>query len=301
MPQQLKVFQDPSIVQNVPQTDLERLQLALEAKAGRIAGGQESFTPIGGQQTGSAFNGGWGSQGFALPGMNQPTQVATPLSQHISPNATNVMGPSVAQRNALASVPMMATGKDQSRLSAEMPMGPKQQPPLGGPVVGRNIDPLTNAYGPVLQSSPLAAIDAATGGGMAPMPLSRPMSFFAPQQQAAPVNNRVGGIQQQLAARGFNPGPIDGISGPKTNAAIRAFQKANGLVVDGIVGPKTLAALQGKSSVSRSLSSSSASQPKSSNSVAKALSSTSRPASGFGSKGYSEAGKALNNMFRRKK
>lgn len=32
---------------------------------------------------------------------------------------------------------------------------------------------------------------------------------------------------------------IDGIFGPGTQSAVRAFQKAHGLVVDGIVGPKT--------------------------------------------------------------
>lgn len=52
-------------------------------------------------------------------------------------------------------------------------------------------------------------------------------------------------IQQALKAAGFDPGPIDGIKGPKTIAAIKAFQAANGLVVDGIVGPKTTAALTG--------------------------------------------------------
>lgn len=52
--------------------------------------------------------------------------------------------------------------------------------------------------------------------------------------------------QQQLAQRGFDPGAIDGIRGPRTTAAVKAFQKANGLTVDGIVGPKTMAALQGQ-------------------------------------------------------
>jgi uncharacterized protein (TIGR02594 family) len=50
-------------------------------------------------------------------------------------------------------------------------------------------------------------------------------------------------IQQALQAAGFDPGPVDGIRGRKTIAAIKEFQKANGLAVDGIVGPKTAAKL----------------------------------------------------------
>ena len=50
-------------------------------------------------------------------------------------------------------------------------------------------------------------------------------------------------IQRRLAALGFNPGPIDGIPGPMTRAAVMAFQKAGGLTVDGIVGPITTEAL----------------------------------------------------------
>ncbi len=56
----------------------------------------------------------------------------------------------------------------------------------------------------------------------------------------------VSAYQQQLAQRGFDPGPIDGKKGPRTTAAIKAFQKANNLVDDGVVGPKTMAALQGQ-------------------------------------------------------
>ena len=46
-------------------------------------------------------------------------------------------------------------------------------------------------------------------------------------------------IQRFLSENGFNPGPIDGVSGNKTKAAIKAFQTKNGLLSDGVVGNKT--------------------------------------------------------------
>lgn len=50
-------------------------------------------------------------------------------------------------------------------------------------------------------------------------------------------------IQRKLAAAGFDPGPIDGEWGPKTQKALVDFQRANGLTADGIVGPVTRKAL----------------------------------------------------------
>lgn len=57
-------------------------------------------------------------------------------------------------------------------------------------------------------------------------------------------------LQRILKDLGYDLGPygpakdgIDGDFGKKTDAAVRAFQKDNGLTVDGIVGPKTWAAL----------------------------------------------------------
>lgn len=62
-------------------------------------------------------------------------------------------------------------------------------------------------------------------------------------------------VQKALKDAGFDPGPIDGIWGPRTRAAVVAFQRARGLIADGIVGPQTRAALfkapQGTSQASR--------------------------------------------------
>lgn len=50
-------------------------------------------------------------------------------------------------------------------------------------------------------------------------------------------------LQEQLRARGFNPGRLDGVFGPGTEAAVIAFQRAEGLLADGIVGARTRKAL----------------------------------------------------------
>ena len=50
-------------------------------------------------------------------------------------------------------------------------------------------------------------------------------------------------LQAQLNAKGFNAGSVDGIFGKNTQAAVMAFQKANGLAADGIVGKLTWAKL----------------------------------------------------------
>ena len=65
-----------------------------------------------------------------------------------------------------------------------------------------------------------------------------------PQDNSSLVINSTLDIQQFLSKNGFNPGPIDGQSGPKTKNAIISFQKENGLLADGIAGNKTKAAMR---------------------------------------------------------
>jgi len=50
--------------------------------------------------------------------------------------------------------------------------------------------------------------------------------------------------QQHLNRLGYNAGEVDGIYGPLTASAVRAFQQRSGLTVDSVIGPQTWAALR---------------------------------------------------------
>lgn len=63
--------------------------------------------------------------------------------------------------------------------------------------------------------------------------------------QAHELNNLVADVQGRLAARGYDPGPVDGVVGPKTRQAIRAWQRDRGLAVDGRVTPELVSSLRG--------------------------------------------------------
>lgn len=51
-------------------------------------------------------------------------------------------------------------------------------------------------------------------------------------------------LQQALSDLGFDPQGVDGSFGPKTDAALRAFQRAAGIAADGEAGPATWAAIE---------------------------------------------------------
>ena len=60
---------------------------------------------------------------------------------------------------------------------------------------------------------------------------------------AALTTSQIKTVQTKLKNWGYYTGAVDGIYGPKTKAAVKSFQKKNGLTADGIVGNKTAAAL----------------------------------------------------------
>ena len=56
-------------------------------------------------------------------------------------------------------------------------------------------------------------------------------------------NPQVAGLQVALRAQGLYRGPVDAISGPETVAAVRAFQRSQGLPVTGLADSRTRAAI----------------------------------------------------------
>ncbi len=62
--------------------------------------------------------------------------------------------------------------------------------------------------------------------------------YLQPQKSSNNVKE-IKAIQEKLIELGYEPGPADGVNGPKTKEAIKQFQKDNGLVPDGICGSKT--------------------------------------------------------------
>jgi len=88
-----------------------------------------------------------------------------------------------------------------------------------------------NRYGERLRSAYAACVGGAGANDAASVYL-----------RAGDCGERVVSLQRQLAANGARL-PVDGRFGPRTEAALVAFQRRNGLDADGICGPVTMQAL----------------------------------------------------------
>jgi osmotically inducible lipoprotein OsmB len=108
-----------------------------------------------------------------------------------------------------------------------------------GAVVGA-VTPLTPAGGALIG----AAVGGATGALTTPSDVNLDRPVWRQRAYANPPPPRPGGmatvdpatvrnIQAELQRRGYDVGPVDGRLGPRTAAAIRAFEQRNGLPVDG--------------------------------------------------------------------
>jgi hypothetical protein len=66
-------------------------------------------------------------------------------------------------------------------------------------------------------------------------------------QATAPGRGTAGQVraaQSELARLGYRPGPVDGVIGPRTTTAIKAFQRAQQLPESGSLTPETLGRLR---------------------------------------------------------
>jgi Putative peptidoglycan binding domain len=50
-------------------------------------------------------------------------------------------------------------------------------------------------------------------------------------------------VQERLARSGYYEGSVDGVMGPRTRSAIRAYERRHGLPVDGAIDPRLLATM----------------------------------------------------------
>lgn len=110
----------------------------------------------------------------------------------------------------------------------QLPYPPQQVAPA---YPARRQPPRPNQYAPSARYAPLPA-----------RPQWRP-----PQPTPAPAYRRGDDVEQaqlQLNALGFEVGQADGVLGPKTEAALRAFQKSRGLQETNPLGPVTREALK---------------------------------------------------------
>jgi peptidoglycan hydrolase-like protein with peptidoglycan-binding domain len=99
--------------------------------------------------------------------------------------------------------------------------------------VDGDFGPLTKAAVEAFQSSRGLGVDGSVG------PQTWPQLIIEVQQGSS--GDAVRAVQSQIHSRGdgANQISIDGIFGPVTDGAVRAFQTLLGLSVDGIVGPQT--------------------------------------------------------------
>jgi murein DD-endopeptidase MepM/ murein hydrolase activator NlpD len=76
------------------------------------------------------------------------------------------------------------------------------------------------------------------------VPLVLVLALVLPAGRASAAgSSKVAALQVALQARLLYVGPIDGVAGPDTTAAVKSFQRRKRLPVDGVVGPRTRGAL----------------------------------------------------------
>ena len=96
-------------------------------------------------------------------------------------------------------------------------------------------------YGSYNPAPPTYDPYAAQNASVPPVAELNPLASQCPGLVAGDV---VGNVQRVLRYRGFYRGPIDGLSGPATRAAIRAYDASVGLPPTGMIDARLLLSMQ---------------------------------------------------------
>ena len=82
-------------------------------------------------------------------------------------------------------------------------------------------------------------------GGLIILDVSQPISPgpSLTAQERGPSQEQITRAQERLKAAGHDPGSVDGVWGPQTEAAVRAYQQHHGLPVSGVLDEATRTAL----------------------------------------------------------
>ena len=99
---------------------------------------------------------------------------------------------------------------------------------------------------PIFSVQPRPVATTPAEGVVPPLPRVRPAApaAAAPEAGVRPRADIITDIQRELSRRGLYDGPVDGATGPKTDAAIRDFETAAKLKVTGEPSEEVLRAIQ---------------------------------------------------------
>jgi hyperosmotically inducible protein len=92
--------------------------------------------------------------------------------------------------------------------------------------------------------SPKASLDTDRSGTRARSASTRKASTTAARPSTAPVQPEVRAAQEKLKDKGYDPGPVDGIWGPRTAAAVSEYQRKEKMTVTNRLDTETLGKLE---------------------------------------------------------
>ena len=102
-----------------------------------------------------------------------------------------------------------------------------------------------DSSGTAVTASPRETIQVVTQAPATPTPTPKSL------QRGFTGSDEVRALQKRLKALGYYTGSVDGDFGAGTEAAVKAFQKANGLTADGKAGEKTLEKLNSSNAITK--------------------------------------------------